>query len=349
MKNTDWLGKGGQISRLAAVVFAAATVMAGAAVADTLETVTKRGVLKCGVSGGLPGFSSPDAKGVWRGIDADFCRALAAAVLGDAGKVSFRSLSAKQRFTALQFNEIDVLSRNSTWNLRRDAALGLNFAGVIYYDGQGFMARKADGVKRLKDLNGAAICVNTGTTTELNLGDYFRTNKLKYTPVVFEKYDEVIAAYEKGRCDAFTTDLSGLAAQRIKLKKPDAHVLLPEVISKEPLGPVVRQGDDKWFNIVKWTLFALINAEELGVTSKNVGRLAKTSRNAKVRRLLGAEGQGGEQLGLSADWAVKAIAAVGNYGELFERHLGKTSRLKLDRGLNRLWTQGGLMYAPPVR
>lgn len=317
--------------------------------ADTYDDVAKRGVLNCGVSQGLPGFSSPDNKGVWRGIDADFCRAVAAVVLSDPEKVHFRSLSSKERFTALQFNEIDLLSRNSTWTLQRDGALGLNFAGIIYYDGQGFMVRRSDNISRAIQLDGASVCVNSGTTTELNLADFFRANKISYKPVVFEKTDEVVAAYEARRCDAYSTDISGLSAQRLKLSKPGDHVILPDVVSKEPLGPVVRQGDDRWFNIVKWTLFALINAEELGVTSANAASLAVKTENPKIRRLLGTEGAGGKPLGLDNQWAVRAIQAVGNYGELFERHLGPNSPLKLQRGLNRLWNAGGIMYAPPVR
>lgn len=330
-------------------VVAVAHLIGFAASADTLDTVRARGQLSCGVSQGLPGFSSPDAKGRWSGIDVDFCRAVAAAVLGDAAKVRFTPLSSKERFTALQSGEIDLLSRNSTWTQTRDAALGINFAGVIYYDGQGFMVRRSLGVKSARELDGAAVCVNAGTTTELNVADYFRTHGMKYTPVVFEKSDEVVAAYDAGRCDVYTTDQSGLYAQRLKLKDASAHVVLPEIISKEPLGPAVRQGDDKWFNIVRWTLFALIGAEELGVGRDNVAALAATTRNPEIRRLLGSEGRAGVHLGLDPEWARRLIAAVGNYGEMFERHLGVNSRLGIARGLNRLWTKGGLHYAPPIR
>ncbi len=330
-------------------VVAVAHLIGFAASADTLDTVRARGQLSCGVSQGLPGFSSPDAKGRWSGIDVDFCRAVAAAVLGDAAKVRFTPLSSKERFTALQSGEIDLLSRNSTWTQTRDAALGINFAGVIYYDGQGFMVRRSLGVKSARELDGAAVCVNAGTTTELNVADYFRTHGMKYTPVVFEKSDEVVAAYDAGRCDVYTTDQSGLYAQRLKLKDASAHVVLPEIISKEPLGPAVRQGDDKWFNIVRWTLFALIGAEELGVGRDNVAALAATTRNPEIRRLLGREGRAGVHLGLDPEWARRLIAAVGNYGEMFERHLGVNSRLGIARGLNRLWTKGGLHYAPPIR
>jgi len=284
---------------LLGVVVAAHLIVLGAH-ADTLDTVRARGHLSCGVSQGLPGFSSPDAKGRWSGIDVDFCRAVAAAVLKDAAKARFTPLSSKERFTALQSGEIDLLSRNSTWTQTRDTALGINFAGVLYYDGQGFMVRRSLGVRSARELGGAAVCINAGTTTELNLADYFRTYRMKYTPVVFEKSDEVVAAYDAGRCDVYTTDQSGLYAQRLKLKDANAHVVLPEIISKEPLGPAVRQGDDKWFNIVRWTLFALIDAEELGITSKNVDQMKK-SKNPEVLRILGVEGKMGEQLGLSRD------------------------------------------------
>ena len=334
---------------IAAVLMAAVLTADAAQAATTLATVKARGHLSCGVSQGLPGFSSPDDKGVWTGLDVDFCRAVAAAVLGDAGKVRFTPLSGKERFTALQSGEIDILSRNTTWTETRDAALGLNFLGVIYYDGQGFMVRKSAGVTSARALGGAAVCVNAGTTTELNLADYFRANNMRYTPVIFEKSDEVVAAYDAGRCDVYTTDQSGLYAQRLKLKDRGRHVILPEIISKEPLGPVVRQGDDQWFNIGKWTLFALINAEELGVTRSNVDDMRKASRNPVVRRLLGVEGRMGANLGLDGGWAVRIIAQVGNYGEIFDRHLGPATALGIGRGLNRLWNRGGLMYAPPFR
>jgi general L-amino acid transport system substrate-binding protein len=327
----------------------AVSLLSAPVLGATKETIIARGWLSCGINQGLPGFSSPDAKGRWSGFDVDFCRAVAAAVLRDPAKVRFRTLSAKERFTALQSGEIDLLSRNTTWTQTRDTALGLNFAGIIYYDGQSFMVRRSIGVKSARELSGAAVCVNAGTTTELNLADYFRTRKMRYTPVVFEKSDEVLAAYVAGRCDVYSTDQSGLYAQRLKLRDPAAHVILPDIISKEPLGPVVRQGDDGWFNIVRWTLFALIGAEELGVTSGNVGRLAVSATDPEIRRLLGTEGKVGANLGLDPKWAQRIIAAVGNYGELFERHLGESSRLKIKRGLNRLWNKGGLQYAPPIR
>jgi len=326
---------------------AAIAVSTGAS-AGTMEDVAGKGFIQCGVSQGLPGFSNPDESGNWTGIDVDLCRAVAAAVLGDASKVKFSPLSAKERFTALQSGEIDILSRNTTWTLVRDTALGLNFAGVNYYDGQGFMVRSDLGIKSALELDGASACVNIGTTTELNLSDYFRTNNMKLNPVVFEKADEVVAAYDAGRCDVYTTDQSGLAAQRQKLKDPGAHMLLPEIISKEPLGPVVRHGDDKWLDVVKWTLYAMIEAEELGVTSANVDKM-KGSDNPGIRRLLGVEGDGGKNLGVSVDWAYNIVKQVGNYGESFDRYVGPKTPLALERGLNALWSDGGLQYAMPVR
>jgi general L-amino acid transport system substrate-binding protein len=328
-----------------ACVLLAAPVLAG----PTLDGVRAKGHVQCGVSEGLPGFSSPNNKGEWSGVDVDVCRAVAAAVLGDARKVKFTPLTAKQRFTVLQSGEIDMLSRNTTWTLTRDSALGLNFAGVTYYDGQGFMVRKSLGIKSARELGGATVCINSGTTTELNAADYFRANGMRYTPVTFEKSDEVVAAYDAGRCDVYTTDQSGLYAQRIKLKDSDAHMVLPEIISKEPLGPVVRQGDDEWFNIVRWTVFAMVNAEELGVTSGNVAKLAKSSANPQIRRLLGTEGKMGANLKLDAKWAGRIIGQVGNYGEMFTRNLGPSTALKIARGINQLWSKGGIMYAPPVR
>ena len=322
----------------------AMAVTAGAN-ADTLDNIKKAGVVKCGVSQGLPGFSNPDNKGNWTGIDVDYCKALAAAILGDAKKVKYVPLSAKVRFTALQSGEVDVLSRNTTWTFTRDAGLGLNFVGVLYYDGQGFMVKKKLGVTTAKKLSGAAVCTNTGTTTELNVADYFRANGMKYKVVAFEKADEVVAAYDAGRCDVYTTDRSGLAAQRSKLKNPAAHVVLPEIISKEPLGPVVRQGDDKFFNIAKWVLNALLTAEELGVTSANAGAMMK-SKNPEIRRLLGVESNLGAKLGLDKEWAARAIKAVGNYAEMYKRNV---TPLGLARGINRLWSKGGLLYSPPFR
>ncbi|MCB1438201.1 MAG: amino acid ABC transporter substrate-binding protein [Nitratireductor sp.] len=321
---------------------------ATAAGAATLDDVKAKGFVQCGVSQGLPGFSNPDAAGNWTGIDVDLCRGIAAAVFGDATKVKYTPLSAKERFTALQSGEVDVLSRNTTWTMSRDTQLGLNFAGVNYYDGQGFMVRKDLGVKSALELSGASVCTNTGTTTELNVADYFRANKMEYEIVAFEKADEVVAAYDAGRCDVYTTDQSGLYAQRLKLTNPADHVVLPEVISKEPLGPVVRQGDDQWFNIVKWTHFAMINAEELGITSANVDEM-KNSDNPEVKRVLGTEGEFGTALGIGNDWAYNVIKQVGNYSEVFDRNVGPDTELAISRGVNALWSKGGLQYAPPIR
>jgi general L-amino acid transport system substrate-binding protein len=321
---------------------------ASAASAATLDDVKAKGFVQCGVSQGLPGFSNPDDKGNWSGLDVDFCRALAAAVFGDDTKVKYTPLSAKERFTALQSGEVDLLSRNTTWTMTRDTSLGLNFTGVTYYDGQGFMVRKSLGVTSALQLNGAAVCTNTGTTTELNVSDYFRANKMTYEVVAFEKADEVVQAYDGGRCDVYTTDQSGLYAQRLKLTNPGEHVVLPEIISKEPLGPVVRQGDDGWFNIVKWVYFALVNAEELGVSKANVDEM-KGSDNPEVKRLLGTEGDFGPSIGLGNDWAYNIVKNVGNYGEIFEANVGPSTPLGIARGLNALWTKGGIQYAPPVR
>jgi len=323
---------------------------ASANAATTLEAVQSKGFVQCGVSQGLPGFSNADDSGKWTGIDVDLCRAVAAAVFGDPGKVKFTPLSAKQRFTALSSGEIDILSRNTTWTMTRDTQLGLNFAGVNYYDGQGMMVPTSLGVKSAKELDGANICTNTGTTTELNITDYFRANGMKFNLVAFEKADEVVAAYDAGRCDVYTTDRSGLAAQRTKLTQPDAHMVLPEIISKEPLGPVVRQGDDQWFNIVRWTLNAMINAEEMGISSKNVNNKKFASKlDPSVARLIGKEGKFGQELGLSNDWAYNVILKVGNYGESYEANVGPNTPLKLDRGVNALWSKGGILYAPPIR
>ncbi|MFM2481183.1 amino acid ABC transporter substrate-binding protein [Celerinatantimonas sp. YJH-8] len=332
-----------------AAVAAAALVISASANADTtLNSVKTKGYVQCGVSAGLPGFSNPDSKGNWQGIDVDVCRAVAAAVLGDASKVKYTPLTAKERFTALQSGEIDMLSRNTTWTLTRDASLGLNFAGVNYYDGQGFLVSKDLGVKSAKELDGAAVCVQSGTTTEMNLADYFRSNNMKYTPVVFDTSDQTVKGFEAGRCDVLTSDQSQLYALRIKLSKPENAIVLPEVISKEPLGPVVRQGDDQWFNIVKWSLFAMINAEELGVSSTNVDAMLK-SDNPKIKRLVGADGDKGEMLGLDSKWSYNIIKQVGNYAEVFKRDVGADSPLKISRGLNALWKDGGIQYAPPIR
>lgn len=323
---------------------------AGAATAGTLDTVRERGHLKCGINTGLVGFAAPDDKGVWRGFDVDFCRAVAAALFGDAGKVKYTNLTGKTRFTALRSGEVDLLSRNTTWTFSRDVDLQLGFAGVNYYDGQGFMIPKSLGVKSARDLSGASVCIQTGTTTELNLADYFRRHKMTYKAVPIETASEALTNYLAGRCDVYTTDASGLAATRAATDKPDAHVVLPEIISKEPLGPVVRQGDDQWADIVRWTLNALIAAEEFGVTAANVKKTATETNAPEVRRLLGSdELQGRAALGLAPDWAVSVIAQVGNFGEIFERNLGKDTPLGLARGLNAQWKDGGLLYAPPFR
>nr|WP_131119854.1 amino acid ABC transporter substrate-binding protein [Lichenihabitans psoromatis] len=323
---------------------AASTAVASAA---TLDTVKQKNVLTCGVNPSLAGFGIPDDKGQFTGLDVDFCRAVAASVLGDPTKVKFIALNATDRFTALQSGEIDLLARNSTWTSSRDQQ-GMLFGPVNFYDGQGFMVRKKLGVSSAKDLNGASICVQQGTTTELNLADYFRTNGMKYDSVAFKGEDETLKAYESGRCDAFTTDSSGLYAERIRLVNPDDHIVLPEIISKEPLSPAVRQGDDQWFNIVRWTHYAMVSAEELGVTSKNVDDMMK-SDNPDIRRLLGVEGEQGKGFGLDKAWAYNIIKTVGNYGEVFDKNVGDGSPLKIKRGLNALWNKGGLQYAPPIR
>src|SRR5215467_12683272 len=319
-----------------AATLAAVSSTAFAEGAGTLDTVKQRGVLICGVTQGIPGFSNPDDQGNWTGLDVDFCRAVAAAIFNDATKVKFTPLSAKDRFEPLKTGDIDVLSRNTTWTLSRDAAYG-NFAGVTYYDGQGFMVRKSLKVNSALELNGASVCTQTGTTNELNLADYFRANNMKYEVIAFGTADETIKAYEAGRCDVFTTDVSQLYAEKLKLSNANDHVILPEIISKEPLGPLVRHGDDQWFDVVKWTLYAMLNAEELGVTQKNVDEALK-SNQPEIRRLLGVEGNFGEQLGLTKDWVVRIVKQVGNYGEVFERNVGTGSKLGISRGINRLWT-----------
>ena len=332
-------------------IAAAGMIAAGSASAQsgkTLEQIKQRGFLICGTNPGLAGFGLPDSQGNWTGIDVDLCRGITAAIFNDPTKVKFVPMTAKDRFTALQSGEIDVLARNGTWTQSREADLGLLFAGVNYYDGQGFMVRKKLGVNSALELNGASICVQQGTTTELNLADFFRSNNLKYEGIAFATSDEALKAYDSGRCDAYTTDASGLYAERVKLGAVDDHVVLPEVISKEPLGPAVRQGDAQWFNIVRWTHFAMINAEELGVTKANVDEKAKTN-SPEIKRLLGSEGDFGKGLGLTPDWSYRIVKHVGNYGEVFEKNVGEGSRLKIRRGLNNLWTKGGIQYAPPIR
>jgi len=313
---------------------------------STLDAVKSKGFVQCGVNTGLAGFSQPDSKGVWKGLDVDLCRAVAAAVFGDAAKVRYTPLTAQQRFTALQSGEVDILSRNTTWTVTRDTSLGLNFAGVNFYDGQGFMVPKKLNVKSAKQLNGATVCVQPGTTTELNLADYFRANRMSFKPVVIEKLEEVLNAYFSGRCDVFTTDVSGLVSVRgSRAPKPDEHVILPEVISKEPLGPAVRHGDDRWFDVVKWSLFATIEAEELGLSSKTVDQ-ALGSKDPAVQRFVGATGDVGKMLGLDNRWAYHIVKQVGNYGESFEANL---KPLGFERGINALWSKGGILYAPPIR
>ncbi|MCZ8374734.1 MAG: amino acid ABC transporter substrate-binding protein [Beijerinckiaceae bacterium] len=334
---------------LMSVAVGAAFVMAaGSASAQTLNQVKSRGVLQCGSNTGLAGFGQPDAQGNWTGLDVDYCRAIAAAIFNDATKVKFVPLSAKDRFTALQSGEVDVLVRNTTWTMSRDTQLGLEFGPVNYYDGQGFMVRKKLKIASAMELSGASVCTQQGTTTELNLADFFRANKLKYEVVAFASSDETIKAYDAGRCDVFTTDASGLYAERLKLTAPDDHIVLPEIISKEPLGAAWRHGDNQWGDIVKWTHYAMVTAEELGVTKANVDEMLK-STNPDVKRLLGTEGKFGEAIGLTNDWAYRIIKHVGNYGESFDRNVGAGSRLKIARGVNALWSKGGLQYAPPIR
>lgn len=334
--------------RVVIIALVSIVAMAVDAAAQTLKAVKDRGQLICGVSEGLPGFSARDDKNQWTGFDVDLCRAVAAAIFDDAGKVQFVPLSAGDRFQALASKRIDVLVRNSTWTMERDTGSGLIFAGVNYYDGQGFMVRKSLKVDTALELADKSICVQAGTTNELNLADYFRNNRMSYKAVTFPTADEVLKAYDSGGCDAFTSDVSQLHALRIKLANPLDHVVLPEVISKEPLGPAVRQDDVQWLNVVKWTHFAMINAEEMNVSRATLGEAMK-SQKPDVRRLLGLEGNLGEQIGLTKDWAARIVRQVGNYGEVFERNVGADSKLAIPRGLNSLWDRGGIQYAPPIR
>ncbi len=341
----------GLIMKRLATAFAIATVLAfgmQAAGAQTLKAVKDRGQLQCGANGSLAGFGIPDPQGNWTGFDVDFCRAIAAAIFNDPTKVKFVVLTAANRITALQSGEIDVLARNTTWTMSRDTSLGIDFAAVNYYDGQGFMVRKVLKVSSALELNDASVCVQQGTTTELNLADYFRSNHMSLKTVTFATVDEALKAYDAGRCDAYTTDSSGLYGSRVLLADPGANIVLPEIISKEPLSPAVRQGDDAWEDVVRWTHHAMLDAEELGVNKNNVDD-QKNSTNPEIRRLLGLEGQFGEALGLTNDWAYRIIKAVGNYGEVFERNVGHGSSLKIARGLKALWTKGGLQYGLPVR
>jgi general L-amino acid transport system substrate-binding protein len=334
----------------AAIIALLAFIFAAGQPADaqTLKVVKDRGTLNCGVSQGLLGFSSMDDKNTWSGFDVDICRAVAAAIFGDPAKVTFVPLDAATRFTALQSKTIDLLSRNSTWTMSRESALGLIFVGVAYYDGQGFLLRRDAGIDTALQLGNKTVCTQTGTTSELNLSDYFRAHDMALKVMALGTAEESRKAYDDRKCDVLTSDVSQLYAERLKLTAPDSHIILPEVISKEPLGPAVRQGDDQWFNLVKWALYALINAEELGVKSATLEEAMKSS-SPDIRRLVGTEGEFGEQAGLTRDWAARAVRAVGNYGEIYERNVGVQSTLSIPRGLNALWTQGGILYAPPVR
>ena len=335
------------------VLFGALTIAglaAGAAAANTLDDVKARGTLSCGVNPGLTGFAAPNASGVWEGFDVAICRAVAAAIFGDPTKVDFVPTTSETRFTALSSGEIDMLARNTTWTFSRDTDLKFDFVGVNYYDGQGFLVPKSLGVSSAKDLDGATVCIQTGTTTELNLADFFRANNITYQPVPIQTNSEGQQQYLAGACDAYTTDASGLAATRATFENPGDHVLLPEIISKEPLGPVVRHGDNEWGDIVRWTFYALVAAEEYGVTSANIAELAAApTNNPEVNRLLGTEGDLGAMIGLDKSWAKNAIMASGNYGEIFENNIGENTPIGLARGLNAQWTEGGLQYAPPFR
>ena len=321
---------------------------ATAAQAAILDDVKAKGYIQCGVTSGVPGMSQPDANNNWSGLEVDYCRAVAAAIFDDPQAVRFTPLTSQERFAALSSGEIDILSRVTTWTMSRDTDLGITFTGVMYYDGQGFLVRKADGIASALELDGAAICIESGTTTELNAADYFASNGLEFNPVVFVDKPEVLKAYEDGRCDVLTSDGSQLASDRTKFANPSDHVLLPEIISKEPLGPSVRQGDPQWFNIGRWVYYALLNAEELGVTQANVDEMLG-SDNPSIRRLLGVEGDFGTPIGLPVDWAYRVVKHVGNYGESFERNVGESTPIGLSRGLNALWSDGGLQYAPPIR
>jgi general L-amino acid transport system substrate-binding protein len=316
--------------------------------ADTLDSVKQKGVVTCGVSTGIAGFSATDSNGVWNGIDVDMCRAVASAVFGDDKKVKYVPLTAKERFTALQSGEIDLLARSTTWTLTRDASLGLNFVGVNYYDGQGFLVNKGIGVNSAKELDGATVCIQAGTTTELNVTDYFKANKMTYKPITYDTSGQTIEGFKSGRCDVVSSDASQLYGLVLKVQDPNSVKVLPEIISKEPLGPVVRQGDDKWFNIVKWSHIAMLNGEEFGLTSKNIDSMLKTE-NPDIQRFLGINGETGKMLGIDDKWAYNIIKNVGNYGEAFDRNVGMGSPLKIERGLNKLWNDGGLQYGAPIR
>jgi general L-amino acid transport system substrate-binding protein len=336
------------IALAAGLGLTSSVALAQTVASPTLDAIKAKGFVQCGVTGGVPGFSAPDANNNWTGIEVDYCRALAAAIFNDPSAVRFTSLTSQERFTALSAGEIDVLSRTTTWTMSRDTQLGISFVGTMFYDGQGFMVRKADGITSATELSGAAICIESGTTTELNAADYFAANNMEFKTVVFVDQDEVVKAYEDGRCDVYTTDSSALAAERSKFAIPDDHIILPEIISKEPLGPVVRAGDTGWFNIARWTYFALLEAEELGVTQANVDEMLG-SDNPAIKRLLGVEGEFGAPLGLTNDWAYRIVKHIGNYSETYERNVGPNTPIGLARGLNALWKDGGIQYAPPIR
>lgn len=333
---------------LTVALSAALGLTATAAFADTLSDVKAKGFVQCGVTTGTRGFSAPDADNNWAGLEVEFCRALGAAIFDDADAVRYTPLTSTERFAALSSGEIDVLSRTTTWTMTRDTSLGINFVGVMFYDGQGFMVRKSDGIGSALELDGASVCIESGTTTELNAADYFSANSIEVNTVVFEDQDEVVQAYDDGRCDVFTTDASALAANRLDLQDPGAHVILSDIISKEPLGPSVRQGDDAWFNLNRWVYFLILNAEELGVTQANVDEML-ASDNPNIKRLLGVEGSYGDLIGVSNDWGYRIIKALGNYGEMYERHVGPDTEIGIGRGVNALWTDGGIQYAPPIR
>ena len=348
----QWVENQEEVNMKKTILFGALTaagMAAGLASAATLDDVKAKGELSCGVSTGVPGFAYPDANGVWTGFDVDICRTVAAAVLGDSDAIKFVPLTGKTRFTALASGEIDLLARNTTWTFSRDVDLKFTFVGVNYYDGQGFIVPTALGVTSAKELDGATVCIQTGTTTELNLADFFRANNISYDPVPIETNAEARQQYLAGACDTYTTDASGLAASRATFENPGDHIILPEIISKEPLGPLVRHGDNQWGDIVRWTLNALISAEELGITSANLAEMANGTENPEINRLLGTEGDLGAMLGLSSDWAKNALAVRGNYGEIFETHIGENTAIGLARGLNAQWKSGGLIYSPPFR
>jgi len=336
------------VALTAVLGMSATAALAASDVSGTLKAVMDKGFVQCGVTGGVRGFSAPDANNNWSGLEVDYCRAVAAAIFNDPDAVRYTPLTSTERFAALSSGEIDILSRTTTWTMTRDTSLGINFVGTMFYDGQGFMVRKADGITSALQMDGASVCIEAGTTTELNAADYFSSNNIEVNTVVFENQDEVLKAYEDGRCDVYTTDRSALASERLNLKEPDANVILPEIISKEPLGPSVRQGDDNWFNLTRWVYFLLLNSEELGVTQANVDQML-ASDNPAIKRLLGVEGTYGEMIGLSNDWGYRIIKSLGNYGEMYARHLGPTTDINIARGVNALWTNGGIQYGPPIR